>query len=281
MPTENQTSEADHRTAERQSLKVKAVVKIDGGDKGTWKEMCEISTVSRNGAALALSRECSVGRIMSMVLEMPHELRLYDLDKEVYPMLAVVQHCYRSTENEKPIFHVGVAFIGKKLPEAYKRDPLQCYRLTGMNAEGLWDVVEAATSFKARKHPRFWRRFELTVSVRDNEKRTTEKVEVLTREISAAGVSVWGDLDVNIGDRVKVSSRQHDFFAVAHVRNLTVDEKNPDKTLTHLEFEDAEFPVEMIHESKGKPKSGEDDPADPNEAKGSGSNDFSDFQVLR
>lgn len=238
-------SELEHRHSVRRPLRVPTVVQFKESEENTWKEMTEITTVSKTGAGLVLSRECPVGRLVSLVMQMPPDLRLYDHYAPVYPMLGVVQNCYAATVDGKHVYHVGVAFIGKKIPTKAKADPRQCYRLTRQNRDGLWEVVEAANEFQSRKHSRFWRRLEVNVALRDEKTRTSRKATVVTRDVSSGGMAVFGPLDANIGDRVKVTSKEHEFYAMARVRNRT-DREDESQSLVHMEFDGAEFPVWKI-----------------------------------
>jgi hypothetical protein len=246
MSKKKTDTQLENRTAERHELKIRTVVHFRESEEETWNEVTEITTVSRNGAAFTVSRECPVGRLVSLVMEMPREFRIYDHDEDVYPMLSVVQNCCETTVDEKPAYSVGVAFIGKKMPDGFKEHPTQCYRITGMNSEGLWSVAEAARQFKPRKYSRFWRRIEILVTLRDHETRTSSKETVFTREISLGGMSVWGPLDAGIGEKIKIASREHDFFAHAIVRNRMDNETNESRSTIHLEFVGAEFPVEKL-----------------------------------
>jgi PilZ domain len=239
-------SESENRTAVRRSLRVPTVVQFRDTQENTWKEVTQITTVSKNGAGLILSRECPVGRLISLVMQMPTDLRLYDHYAPVYPMLGVVQNCTPATVDGKSVYHVGVAFIGKKVPSAAKADPKQCYRIVSQSKDGLWNVVESPNEFQSRKHSRLWRRFEVTISLRDHEKRTSRREQVFTRDVSLGGMAVWGPLDANIGDRVKVSSKDHDFYSMALVRNRTDHEQDETKSLVHFEFDGAEFPMSKI-----------------------------------
>jgi hypothetical protein len=238
--------EIESRVDERASANIHAVIQGKDGDE-SWKELVEIATVSKQGAGFTISRECSVGRLLVMVIKMPYEYRLYDHFDDVYPMLAVVQHCYAATRAGLPVFNIGVAFIGKSIPETYKANPGQCYRITGMNKDGLWEIVEAANTFRTRRHSRFSRRLEVVVSVRDNEKRESVKHRVFTKDISAGGMSVWGPLAAKVGDRVKISSEAHNFYSIALVRNRVDNTEDETKSLVHFEFEGADFPVQQLH----------------------------------
>jgi hypothetical protein len=59
-------------------------------------------------------------------------------------------------------------------------------------------------------------------------------------------MSVWGPLDVAVGDRVKVACKEHDFFSMAFVRNRTDDAQDETKSLVHLEFDGGSFPTGLL-----------------------------------
>lgn len=244
-PSTEQDAE-EQRHEDRTTLKVTTVVQFKEHAEDAWKEMLEVTTVSKNGAGLTVSRECPVGRIVSLVMQMPPELRLYDHDSELYPMLGVVQNCYKTTVNDKTVYHVGVAFIGKKVPESYKANPRQSYRISGMTDEGLWEAVEATAQFKPRKESRLWRRFEVSLSIRDEKNRTSKKETLMSRDVSRGGMSIWGQINARIGDRIKVSSKVHDFYSIALIRNITINEKNASQSIISIEFVGAEFPMEKV-----------------------------------
>ena len=257
MAKRKRNSQNEKRKSSRHQTKISSVILFRESEDEGWEEITEITTASRNGAGFTVSRECQVGRLVSLMMQMPRELRLYDHDEEVYLMLGIVQNCYETTLNEMPCFHVGVAFIGKQIPDSFIENPMQCYRILGMTPEGLWESVESAKQFKPRKQSRFWRRFNVTVARRDWEKRTRTKVDVVSRDISAGGMSVWGPLDAHIGEKVKISCPEHDFYAIAIVRNRTENEADENKSSVHFEFLGTEFPMEKIHASLPEPESEE------------------------
>jgi len=245
------------RQSPRQTVRVQTVVQFKESEEDTWKEMVDVTTVSRNGAALTLSRPCPVGRIVSLVMQMPASLRLYDHYGPVYPMLAIVQNCTSTIVNDKPVYHVGVAFIGKKMPETYRSDPRQCFRISGISKDGLWQPIECANQFKSRKHSRFWRSLEVTVTVRDQARRTSHREDVFTRDVSAGGMATFGPLNAEIGDRVKIASKDPEFYSIAIVRNRTENEQDETKPLVHFEFDGGKFPIEKL------PMPGKDKEAKP------------------
>jgi len=204
-----------------------------------------VSTVSRNGAGFCLTRKCDVGRLISLVMPLPDELRAYDHDAELYPVLGLVQYCNPSTINGETVYHVGVAFVGKSIPESFKADPRQTYRISGLNEQGLWQIAEAKTAFKMRKNQRYSIPVEVTVSLLKNKNKDVSKETTTTSNISMSGLSVPCTLEAETNDRVKVASKEHDFYCLAVVRNRSTPKSGP--TTLHLEFVDTVFPMEKIY----------------------------------
>ena len=110
--------------------------------------------------------------------------------------MAIVQYCNPATVNGTTKYHVGVGFIGKNIPESFKKDPKQSYRILGMSKEGMWQVSEADREFKKRQDARFWISIGITVSaVRSSVKEVTH-----TKNVSASGLSIACELNAAIGE---------------------------------------------------------------------------------
>jgi hypothetical protein len=244
--SDEETDQPEARSYERKPTVYKAIVQFREGPDDVWKEQTVLNTFSRNGAAITLSREIPIGRLVSMATELPAEDRLYDHHNPVYPMLGIVQHCFKTQSDNDEAFNVGLAFIGKTFPESFKLDPKQCYRLTGMDKDGLWLVTEAADQFQARKHSRFWRQFKISIAIRDEATRTSRKAEVTTRDISASGLSFFGDIEAEIGDRVKIVIPETEFFTIATIRNISKASKGDERKVYHLEFDKPELPIDLL-----------------------------------
>jgi hypothetical protein len=146
-------------------------------------------------------------------------------------------------EGEK-IFHVGVGFVGKKVPESFKKNPNQSYRISGMRKDGLWEVSEADAQFKNRKQPRYWITLPGTVTLIQRSAPGGAKEDVVTQNVAAGGVSVTCTLAAGVGDKVKFGCKEVDFYSIAVVRNRKVPKKGA-PTL-HLEFIDSEFPIDKV-----------------------------------
>lgn len=229
---------------ERAASELKTVVQIKESETENWKEVIKVTTVSRNGAGFSLSRECKVGRLLTLVMPLDRELRAYDQDAEMYPVLGLVQYCNEGMIDGKPVYHVGVGFVGKQIPASYKADPTQNYRIVGMKKDGLWEIAEVEAQFKNRQQPRYWMNVGFTISLLQKADNSGAKEDVVTQNIGAGGISAVCSLDASVGEKVKVACGELEFYAIAVVRNRKIVSSGH-KTL-HLEFIDAEFPMERL-----------------------------------
>lgn len=236
-------TEPEHRQGNRLAAELKTIVQVKESEHESWKEVSKVVTVSRNGAGLRLTRPCAVGRLVTLVMPLDPDLRAYDKKEEVYPVMSIVQYCNASTIDGETVYNVGVGFVGKKMPESYKADPTQSYRISGMKKDGLWAITEAELQFKNRKQPRYWISVPVMVSLLQRGDSSGAKEETITKNICAGGVSVACTLDADIGDKVKFACGELDFYSMAIVRNR---KKTKDGATLHLEFIDNEFPIDEV-----------------------------------
>ncbi len=234
----------DNRNEERVDSELRTIVQVKENKEETWKEVVTVKTVSKHGAGFDLSRPCGVGQLVALVLPMPRELRAYDLNETAYPVMALIQYCNPITVDGTTAYHVGVAFIGKNVPDSYKANPSQSYRIAGMSAEGLWSVKEADSDFIKRNSPRYWVSVDVSITLINREKQSTDKEQAITQNIGETGAAVFCSLEAKVGDKVKFGCETLDFHSIAIVRNrkVTVDSM---PTL-HLEFVDRRIPSDKI-----------------------------------
>jgi len=158
--------------------------------------------------------------------------------------MGIVQHCNKATVDGKTVYHIGVGFIGKNVPESFKANPTQNFRITGMTTEGLWKVAEAESQFKKRGQPRYWIGLGVTISLLQKAENSGAKEETYTVNVAAGGVSVVCTLAAAVGEKVKFACKSLDFYAIAVVRNRK--ERKGELPTLHLEFCDARFPVDKV-----------------------------------
>jgi len=180
----------EHRRLERSPAELKTIVQVKESENETWKEVTRVTTVSRNGAGFSLPRPVKVGRLVTLVMPLDPDLRAYDEDKELYPVMGLVQYCNQGMVDGENVYHVGVGFVGKNIPDSFKADPTQNYRIVGMKKDGLWEISEADSQFTHRKPPRYWISLPDTISLLQKAEQPIAREETYTKNIGAGGVSV-------------------------------------------------------------------------------------------
>ena len=236
-------TQSEPRTIDRAQAELQTIVQVKDQHE-SWKEVTKVLTVSKNGAGFSLTRPCSVGRLVTLVMPLDPDLRAYDKKQELYPVMAIVQYCNPTTIDGETRYHIGVGFVGKKIPESYKTDPTQSYRICGMKQDGLWSISEAEAQFKNRKQPRYWISVPITVSQLQREGSTGAKEETVTKNISSSGISALCSLRANVGEKVKIACKELNFYSIAIVRNRK--SLNGEMPTLHMEFVDNAFPIELV-----------------------------------
>ena len=234
----------ESRASRRMASELKAIIQFHTDPEEKWKEVTKVTSVSKTGAGFTLSRPCPIGGLVSIVLPMPEEFRLYDFAAELYSIIGLVQYCHSAPVEGHTVYHLGVAFAGSSLPESYQADPMQSYRITGAAPGGLWAITEAKAPFKERATARFSITLEVTISLLKKAGREVNKEQTITRNISSTGAGVVCSLETKIGDRVKFACEEYGFYTLAVVRNRK--QVSEQITTLHLEFIDNKFPLEKV-----------------------------------
>jgi hypothetical protein len=221
----------------------KLSVVIKGKDRTfrSWSETADATSLSSNGAGFFLSKECPVGCLVSLIMAMPPHLRKYDHDKRLYRAWGLVQYCYEAGGDNATGYHVGVALIGRDAPESYLKNPAQSYRVAGMDRNGLWKIEELESSFRQRTCVRYWNSIEVSLYQLDEEQHSIAAEKTVTENISETGASVFCDLRIAVGDRLKFQTSSPPFSSLAVVRRRRIGVD--DRTRLHVEFIENTFPV--------------------------------------
>jgi len=222
----------------------KTVVQVRESEYEVWNESVDVNIYSRFGAGFTLSRACTVGRLVSLLISLPPELRVFDKSEKLYSVVGLVQHCNKTMVAGRTAYHVGVGFVGKEFPDSYIIDPKQNYRVSGTTIDGLWKITEAEAQLHSRRCSRFWLQLEVTISLIDITTKSIIKEQTVTKNLGASGAAVDCALDAKVGDKVKFACRDLDFYAIAVIRNRRL--LDGWVSTYHLEFVDARFPVERL-----------------------------------
>jgi hypothetical protein len=237
-------SEKTARRVPRQLLSLPICVERHEKDQKTWREIVPLKTISPIGASFYLKREFFPGQLLFLTMPLPEEFRCYDYSEENYATWSIVRHCNPLSKKEHSTFLVGVAFIGKYLPESYKQNPTKIYEIVGIAENGLWKVSEVIVDPTIRRQPRYSIPINIYLAIIDDTENILGYEKTVTENISLNGLAVFSTLDVQVGDKIKIIKEQGVFSATAIVRNRRVGADNLPRL--HLEIIDANFPIEGI-----------------------------------
>jgi hypothetical protein len=221
--------------------KLSAVIKGRDRNLKPWSETADVTSLSSSGAGFFLTVPCEVGTLVSLLLPMPVGLRKYDHEKRLYRVWGLVQYCYEAGGENSTGFHVGVALIGKDAPESNLVQPNRSYRVSGMDRNGLWNVEELCRSFMKRSSVRYWNAVETLLYQLDDQLHHISAEKTVTENISETGASVFSDLRITVGDRIKFVSIAPAFTSLSVVRHRRIG--IDDRTRIHLEFVENFFPI--------------------------------------
>lgn len=232
------------RPVEPKAARSRVTVCVKESATEAWKEETDIISVSRTGAGFTLSRPCSVGRLVLLKTSIPRELRVYDHEAPIYSIIGLVQFCHPVSSEGTTVYNLGVGFTGNVTPNSFKKDPRQNYRITGARPDGLWQIKEVASEFKKRKRPRITVQIPVLITVVSDSERTLTQQNAFTANVSIGGASVMTTLQGKIGEKVKFACDLLNFYSMAVIRGIEENESRPN--LLHLQFLDAEFPVDKM-----------------------------------
>ena len=231
---------------------ISIVAAVDGidDDGASWKEAGEVFSYSTSGAGFYLPRPCRVGNLVLLRLQLPHQLRCYDHEEELYQIWGLVQSCYMSITPELAAYQVVVALVGKEAPSSYAGNPLQNYRICGSNENGLWRITESETRFVQRRDVRYWEKIEIYLAMVDARGSTTGGEKTRTENVSMGGAAVITTMELKIGDRVKMISEEFDFSGLAVVCNTQALKGVHSKL--NLQFVESKFPVQKLKQHEAE-----------------------------
>ncbi len=237
----------------RERLELSLPVRVFGreSDDYEWVEHTRLLDVTPFGVRLAISRPTEPGRLLHLTLPMPRQLRCFDHVEDQYRVWALVRNI-KTVEGVggKPVrYEVGAAFIGKRPPESYERDPTTLYDVaSSVTDAGLSNITELDRKTTQAGEPRPETRhnipIEVIVEVLDEKGQVSTTETTVTENISRRGASVFTSLDITRGRFVRVTSAQYQISVIAAVRARRVGANGIPRL--HLEFGDKQWPLEGI-----------------------------------
>ena len=238
----------NRRVRERLKLSLPVRVQFREDAATEWTEMTRLHDLTPFGASFSLTRPIDVGRLLHLTLPMPRQLRCFDHVEDQYRVYALVRYlrAHFPEGSTKPLFTLGVAFVGKRAPDSYQLDPTKRYEVFEPESEGgLWKLLEqkpVVAGQVQKKESRLNVPVEVTVELYDERWNITAREETVTENISRRGAAVYTSLQAERGRFVRLTSARYRTSAFAVVRaHRTGSDGIP---RLHVEFMDQEWPLE-------------------------------------
>lgn len=232
------------RLRERLNFSLPLRVRARESQNHEWTEMTRSLDLTPFGARFLLHHPTERGRLLHLTIPMPRQLRCFDHTEPQYRIWALVRHVRpRPREGDDICFEVGVAFIGKRPPESFLRDPTCRYEPQGADAEGMLAITESVVerAEKTRLHVPA----EVVIELFDDASSSRTREETVTENISPEGAAVFTTLEIERGRFVRVrDARKPGFALIAVVRARHVGADHIARL--HLEFVDGKWPIEGL-----------------------------------
>ena len=247
-------NKSENRSDPRFPLRLDVRVEAKTGQNITWKEVAPIKDASAYGAGVILKRPIKRGRIIHLTLDMPTELRRYDLDVSDYKVWGIVRRCLPVNKEKSVIgYATGIAFIGETPPDGFERHPGRLYSVSYNRTEsdGFWRVIDPASlsvdgsdRVENRKETRFAIPEELTLEVLDESRNVISSENTVTANISQGGAIVFTQFYAEVGTFLRVRSLRCGIDIISIVRGRLPGPS--DTARLNIEFIDRTFPLKGI-----------------------------------
>ena len=245
MPNKSaKPDDKSRRLRERISLSLPVRVQCRESVTKEWTEVTRLVDVTPFGARLRLKRPIEIGRLLLLIVPMPRQLRCFDHVEDQYRVWSLVRNLrLLNPKKEKgALIEIGVAFVGKRPPSSYLKDPGARYEIAKtINEAGLWSVQEVPTELASdkRRATRHSIPIEVQIEMIGEEGEILRTETSVTENINERGAAVFTTLDAKRGDFVRVSKPETELLAVVRQRSVGAD----GITRLHLEFVGGEWPL--------------------------------------
>jgi len=214
-----------------------------------WIEMSRLVDVTPYGARLRLKRPTETGRLLLLTMAMPRQLRSFDHIEDQYRVWSLVRNVRQldpKTSNGA-MLEIGVAFVGKRPPESFQKDPAIRYEIENLQS-GLWAVQEESSEVLSevdeatdkRDQSRHTIPTEVTLEVFGDDEVSRQIESTVTENISRSGAAVFTALNLERGRFLKLSTSDG-LILMAAVRNRSVGADGIARL--HLQFIGSEWPL--------------------------------------
>ena len=229
----------------RERLALHLPVRVQGRETPTfeWTEVTRLINVTPFGAGFTLKHPTERGRLLFMTIPMPRQLRVFDYLEDQYRIWAIVRYMKASIVDNCTVFNVGVAFIGKRPPESYRKEPWKRYDIN-TEFQSLSDSNNTMTPFPLeaeRDQTRYNIAVDMRVELIDVEGKVIESEQTVTEAISPQGATLFTTLQIPQGRFIRLISEQYRVTAHAAIRSRSTGADGIPRI--HVEFIDREWPL--------------------------------------
>lgn len=230
----------------RERLALHLPVRVQGRETAdfAWTEMTRLDNVTPFGAGFSLKRPTEKGRLLYMIIPMPRQLRVFDHVEDQYRIWAIVRYMKTRRSDKGTVFDVGVAFIGKRAPESYEKEPWKRYDVSTTVFQALTspdDIVIPFTPEDQRIHTRHTIAVDMRIEVLDESSKVVESEQTVTEDISSRGATLFTTLEVPQGRFIRLTSEQYRVTVYAAIRSRKTGVDGVPRI--HVEFIDKEWPL--------------------------------------
>ncbi|HKG77886.1 MAG TPA: PilZ domain-containing protein [Pyrinomonadaceae bacterium] len=233
------------RIRERLALHLPVRVRLRETPDFEWTEVTRLTNVTPFGAGFTLKRPTERGRLLHMTIPMPRQFRVYDHVEDQYRIWAIVRHVKATlSSTRQTVFEVGVAFIGKRAPLSYEKEPWKRYDIATNIFEALTPADNMLTplpSVDQRAFTRFNIAVDMRVEILDVEGEIVESEQTVTEDISSHGATLFTTLQAPPGRFIRLTSEQQGITAHAAIRSRSTGADGIPRI--HVEFIDKEWPL--------------------------------------
>jgi hypothetical protein len=232
------------RIRERLALHLPVRVQVRETPDFEWTEITRLTNVTPFGAGFPLKRPTEKGRLVYMTIPMPRQLRVFDHAEDQYRVWAVVRYMKSAVVENKTLFNIGVAFIGKRAPASFEKEPWTRYEISTSAFQALAaadDVLKPLPSAAQRVYTRHNIAVDMRVEIVDTDGEVVATEHTVTEEISARGATLFTTLEIPLGRFIRLTSDQHSITTYAAIRSRSTGVDGISRI--HVEFIDREWPL--------------------------------------
>lgn len=230
------------RIRERLALHLPVRVRCRETPDFEWIEMTRLHNVTPFGAGFGIRRPTEKGRLLHMTIPMPRQLRVFDHLEDQYRIWAIVRYMKSSVQDQQTVFDVGVAFIGKRAPASYEKEPWKRYEISTSAFDALAAGTESVMPIREqRTNDRYNIAVDMRLEVLDVNGNVIESEQSVSENISTKGATIFTTLQIPAGRFIRVTSEQHSITTYAAIRARTTGADGVPRI--HVEFVDKEWPL--------------------------------------